>query len=127
MIKVWCRTQAIIALSSVEAELYGLVRASAETLGPMSLVRDLWMSLSGHIMGDASAALAIVQREGLGKLRHVDAHYLWIQEKAARKELEYGKVKRTEDGADPFTKTLGGDQAAPPPDRRRDAGDNRIN
>lgn len=67
---------------SAEAELYGLVRASAETLGLISLAQDLGMTMSGGVMGDASAALAIVQRQGLGKLRHVDTQYLWIQERA---------------------------------------------
>ena len=65
LLKAWCRTQATVALSSAEAELYGLVRASAETLGMMSLYQDLGEAPAGQIMGDASAALAIVARRGI--------------------------------------------------------------
>ena len=57
-------------------------------------------------MGDASAALAIVARWGLGKLRHLDTNYLWIQEKAAKGDLNFKKVAGVDNGADLFTKTL---------------------
>lgn len=106
LIKMWCKTQAIVALRSAEAELYGLVRAFSETLGLLSLGSHLGLQLSGRVLGDASAALAVIQRQGLGKLRHIDTNYLLVQEKAARGELEYKNVKGTENGADIFTKAL---------------------
>lgn len=98
LIKMWCRTQAIIALSSVEAELYGLVRASAETLGSLSLAKDLGLEASGRVLGDASAALAIVARQGLGKLRHVDTHDLWVQEKRRRGSSTTGRLRARRTG-----------------------------
>ena len=106
VIKMWCKTQAVVALSSVEAELYGLVRASAETMGLISMYKDLGTPMNGLVLGDASAALAIVARRGLGKLRHLDTNYLWIQEKAAKGDLNFKKVAGVDNGADPFTKTL---------------------
>ena len=51
-------------------------------------------------MGDASAALAIIARQGCGRLRHLDTNYLWVQEKAERKEVEYTKVPRIRNMAD---------------------------
>ena len=54
----------------------------------------------------ASAKLAIVGLRGLGKLRHVDTHYLWIQEKAIKGELDFKRVADVDTGADLFTKTL---------------------
>ena len=74
---MWCKTQTVAALSSAEAELYGLVRASAETMGLTSLYKDLGTHMNGVVLGDASAALAIVARWRLGKLRHLDTNYLW--------------------------------------------------
>ena len=41
VIKSWCSTQAILALSSGEAEYYGLVRGAAHGLGIRSLMKDL--------------------------------------------------------------------------------------
>eukprot|EP00974_Lingulodinium_polyedra_P088401 8571664-Lingulodinium_polyedra.AAC.1 len=88
---MWCKTQAVVALSSAEAELYRLVRASSEVLGMMSLCKDMGLQLGGRVFGDASAALAIIRRQGLGKTRRLDTSLLWVQEKAARKELDYHK------------------------------------
>ena len=78
LIRMWCKTQASVALSSAEAELYSLVRASAETMGLISMYKDLGAHMNGLVLGDASAALAIVARRELGKLRHLEANYLWI-------------------------------------------------
>ena len=90
---MWCKTQAVVALSSAEAELFGLVRASAETMGLMSMYKDFGTHVYGVVLGDASVALATLARLGLGKLRrHLDTNYLWIQEKAAKWDLNFKKV-----------------------------------
>ena len=80
-IKSWCTTQTVVALSSGEAELYALTKGAAQTLGLISLARDFGYEVRGTIHSDASAALGIVAREGLGKLRHVRVQYLWIQDR----------------------------------------------
>ena len=59
LIRMWCKTKAVVALSSAEAEFYGLVRASAETMGLVSMYKDLGTHMNGVVLGDASAALAI--------------------------------------------------------------------
>ena len=48
--------------------------------------------LTGVVCGDSSAAIAISQRKGCGKLRHINIGQLWIQEKVNAKELEVRKV-----------------------------------
>ena len=103
---MWCKTQAVVALSSAEAELYGLVRSSAETMGLISMYKDRGTHMNGVVLGDASAALAIVARRGLGKLRHLYTNFLWIQEKAAKGDLSFEKVAGVDNAADLFTKTL---------------------
>ena len=80
LLKTYSRQQKTIALSSAEAELYALVAASAEALGLQAYAVDLGMSLTPRIMTDASAALGIAQRRGLGKVRHVQTQALWVQE-----------------------------------------------
>ena len=62
--------------------------------------------MNGVVLGDASEALAIVARRGLGKMRHLDTNYLWIQEKAAKGDLNFKKVAGVDNRADLFTKTL---------------------
>ena len=41
VIKVWSKTQAVIAKSSAESELYGAIKGACEGLGISSLLRDL--------------------------------------------------------------------------------------
>lgn len=76
-IKTWSSTQQVIALSSAEAELYALIKCACQCIGLISLANDFGISLGAQVMTDASAALGIVQRRGLGKLRHIDVQWLW--------------------------------------------------
>ena len=67
------------------------------------MYKDLGTHMNGLVLGDASAALAIVARRGP---RHLDTNYLWIQEKAAKGDLNVKKVAGVDIGARLFTKTL---------------------
>jgi len=71
-LKMWSSTQSVIALSSAEAELYAMVKGAAQTLGMMTMAVDFGLKLNGKVDSDASAAIAIVHRHGLGKLRHIN-------------------------------------------------------
>eukprot|EP00973_Karenia_brevis_P088900 12329245-Karenia_brevis.AAC.1 len=57
-------------------------------------------------MADASAALGIISRKGLGKVRHIDTSFLWIQEVGAKRALEFKKVSGQANMADLMTKHL---------------------
>ena len=108
LLKAFARTQANIALSSAEAELYATVLAASEGLGMKAMARDFAMSLSPYLNVDASAAIGIVQRKGLGKLRHLDTQSLWIQDAVRQRRVMVEKVKGTENPADLMTKHLDG-------------------
>ena len=64
------------------------------------------MELKAHVFGDASAALGIIARRGLGKVRHLNTAYLWVQVKAAEDDIKYHKVPGQKSIADVFTKAL---------------------
>ena len=55
---------------------------------------------------DASAAIGIVERRGLAKVRHVDTDVLWLQEVEARRKLPICKVAGASNPADLMTKNL---------------------
>ena len=90
-IKTWSSTQAIIALSSAEAEYYGIVKAASQGIGIKSLCSDFNRKMSLEILTDASAARSIANRSGLGKVRHIDTHYLWVQERVHRGDFIVSK------------------------------------
>ena len=105
-LKAWSKGQIAIALSSAESELYAPVTAVAEPFGLQALFQDAGMKASTRVMADASAALGIIERKGLGKARHLDTSRLWSQEVAAKKKVEFHKVKGTENPADLMAKEL---------------------
>ena len=105
-IKGWSRTQNSVTLSSAEAELVAICKLSAEVLGCLAMLKEWGDEKKAIVMGDSSAALAVVQRKGSGKLRHINIGLLWVQEKSTRKELEFKKVPGETNPADLMTKHL---------------------
>ena len=57
-----------------------------------------------RVMTDASAAIGISMRSGLGKLRHMGTNQLWVQEKVRKGDVEIVKVPTWENIADALTK-----------------------
>ena len=64
------------------------------------------MSGSITLYTDSSAARGIIHRAGLGKLRHLETGYLWLQAAVKAKKLQVRKVLGTENPADLMTKHL---------------------
>jgi hypothetical protein len=105
-LKGWSRTQQCITLSSAEAELVAMCKLAAELIGVLSMLKDLGEIQTGTVLADSTAALAIADRKGSGKLRHINISLLWIQEKESKEELAFEKVLGTENPADMMTKNL---------------------
>ena len=105
-LRTWSSTQPSVTLSSGEAEYYGLVKAAGAGLGHQSLMADLGVNLPVTAWTDSSAALGIASRSGLGKLRHLETHTLWLQEKVRTKAITVKKVWGEANPADLFTKHL---------------------
>ena len=105
-IKSWSNTQSIIALSSGEAEYYGLVRGGSMGLGMRSILNDMGLDKKLRVLTDSSAAKGIASRRGLGKVRHVEVNQLWIQDKVAKGEIELVKIPGNENVADALTKAI---------------------
>ncbi len=80
-IKTCSSTQDIIALSSGEAEFYGIVEAGSHGLGVAGVFRDLGLEFGLQVNTDSVAAKSICSRSGAGKVRHLDVRELWIQER----------------------------------------------
>ena len=103
-IKTWSVNQGYIALSSGEAEYYGAVRGASQALGLKAMLSDLGVHVGVELMVDASAAIGIAMRRGLGKVRHIELNELWLQEQVARGRLSICKVDGRKNYADSLTK-----------------------
>ena len=106
VLKCWSKTQSTVALSSAEAELTGICQAAGEGLGLQAICRDLGRELKLRIHSDASAAIGICKRRGLGKVRHLAVADLWIQDRLRTHDFELVKVPGSSNPADLLTKYL---------------------
>ena len=106
LIKSWSINQSVIALSSGEAEYYGLVKAMSVAMGIVSLCEDLGVTFGKpiEVKTDASAAIGIASRIGLGKIRHIEVSQLWLQEKVRSGKVIINKVDTSCNLADALTK-----------------------
>ena len=101
------RSQKSISLSSGEAEFISMVGGCSDGL----LVRHLWTKMVDEpcemkVRSDSSAARSMVQRQGIGRVRHMDAALLWIQQKEKDKILAVSPIPTELNTADIGTKGL---------------------
>ena len=84
-------THVSVSLSSGEAETYGVTKAFSRAIGMRNLANDLGFGRYGEwsleVQTDSSAALAICQRRGCGRTRHLEAGCFWIQAAMASKRV----------------------------------------
>ena len=100
--------QSTIGLSSGESEWYGIVKGAAVGLGLQSLLRDWGLELKLEVLSDSSAARGMSQRQGLGKMRHVQTRYLWVQERVKEGHMKVLPVRGKNNPADVLTKAVSG-------------------
>lgn len=103
-LKHWSHTQTTIALSSGEAELGGICRGASLGIGLQSLAADLGIKLNLEILTDATAAIGICRRRGLGKIRHLHVSDLWVQDRLRKGDFKLTKIPGAENPADLLTK-----------------------
>ena len=106
-VKAWSKTVGVLALSSGESELAAVVRAATEGMGLQSLLGDF--DLCGHvaIKSNATAAIGMVHRLGLGKVRHLAVGDLWVQHHARSGKIRVSQMSGLENPSDAQTKYLG--------------------
>ena len=69
-----------------------------------ALLADMGIQVDVEVLTDASAAMGVLDRRGLGRLRHVDTNFLWVQEAAADTNVKYQKTKGVDNFSDLLTK-----------------------
>ena len=73
----------------------------------MTLLEDFGITTRAVFHTDASAAIGVVRRAGLGKLRHLNVRYLWLQDHLRSGQIDFHKVAGVANAADLVTKHLG--------------------
>eukprot|EP00435_Cladocopium_sp_Y103_P051887 s469_g16.t1 len=105
------QTQRIVALSSAEAEIHAAVSTTCDGL----LLRVCVEFCTGEkvnlkITLDNTAAKQVMQRSGVGRIRHLSCRVLWVQQLVKNKELYTSSIPTKENFADLGTKKLSRDR-----------------
>ena len=119
LLKSTSTTQAVVSLSSAEAEFYAAVKAAAAGIGCVSMMRDLGVMLqqqgvevkakglgdgvdspSLEIKLDATAGRAIAMRRGSGRIRHIATPTLWLQRLVINGNIKMTRVGGSDNCAD---------------------------
>ena len=108
LLKTWATTQTVVALSSGEAEYYGVAKGLCEALGIKGIARDMGLDLTIELLTDSSAARGIATRKGLGKVKHLETRTLWVQDKVDAGVVAIKKIGGNDNPADILTKYLSG-------------------
>ena len=105
-VKAWSNTMGILALSSGESELAAVVRAATEVLGSQSILGDFDLCGQVAVKSDATAAIGMVHRLALGKVRHLAVGYIRIQHRVRSGKIRVFKMSGLENPCDAQTKYL---------------------
>jgi hypothetical protein len=105
VLRAWSNRQATVALSSGEAEFHSATKAAAELLGVQTLMHDLDWPVRLWLGVDASAAQAMANRRGIGRVRHLDVRYMWLQHLVKAGAITVRKVPGRGNPSDVLTKS----------------------
>ena len=107
VVLVKCTTQKVVALSSAESEYYAMCRTATQAEFVKGIV-FFWLkklkAVELHV--DASAAKAMAERKGVGRTRHVQARFLWLQDKVSDQDIFVRKLAGEKNVADMVTKVM---------------------
>ena len=106
-LKGWAKTMPVLALSTGESELAAVTKGISESLGVQAVLRDFGMDIAIHVKSDATAAIGICRRLGLGRIRHLATADLWCQQVVKNGQVRLSKWPGKQNPADLFTKFLG--------------------
>ena len=93
-------TQATIALSSAESEFYATGSATARGLQYKVYVSETERPCELDVHSASTAGRGMCQRTGVGKVRHLELRFLWIQERLRLKACRLNKETTEEMTAD---------------------------
>ena len=104
----WVASDQVQALSSGEAELHGIVDGSARGIFTKHMYEEMGRTINIDVETDSTAAIGMCSRTGVGKTRHIQVRWLWIQDAIRDKVVRLREVRGTDNEADMGTKDLDG-------------------
>ena len=85
--------QSLTACSVGDAEIYAVVKGGQVGLSLRSMYKNLGIPMKIEIQSDSSTSHSLTAR--LGRTKHIDTRYFWIQERVQDGDLSIKKVLST--------------------------------
>ena len=83
LLETYSSTQQIVALSPAESEYISITKGAALALEVRSATVEFGLTFNVVCETDASAGRAMATRRGVGRMRHLVARFLWLQQLCA--------------------------------------------
>jgi hypothetical protein len=106
LLETYSSTQQIVALSTAESEYIAITKGAAHGLELRSVLMELGFEMPVVVASDSKAGRAMATRRGVGRVRHLDARLLWVQELVAQGVLKMETRPGEDNEADIGTKHL---------------------
>lgn len=106
----WCsRKQAVVALSSCEAEYVAACDAAKEVLWLLKVMDDLdlGVQLPVKMLEDNSGCISVSENPETRRSKHYDVRYHFLRQKVQEKVLQLVQISSQHQVADTLTKALG--------------------
>ena len=87
-------------------------KGASNALGISAMLKDASLDFGIELETEASAAKGIASRRGLGKVRHIELAYLWLQDQVARNKRSIRKIRGGDNFSDSLTKHSSPDRIA---------------
>ena len=81
-----------------------MVKAASQLIGMRVMLRNWGIAVKAKMITDATAAMGMAQRKGMGSVRHLETSQMWIQDRVFRRDLEVEKIGGKVNIADALTK-----------------------
>ena len=115
MLESWSVTQQVISLSSAESEFYAIGSGCSRGLTVKNVLNELAALHPGtepigtKVLTDSDAARGMLQRHGVGRVRHLATRFLWIQSALRDKEFDIERIEGKQNPIDIGTKVVDAD------------------
>ena len=83
---------------------------AASGIQPREAFMQFGFSVRLRVLSGSSAAPAMTVRTGSGRVRHVEARYLWVQDRVRKKQFSVGSIDTSHNTADLGTKFHSGER-----------------
>ena len=83
-----------------------MVKGASNGIGVQAMMEDMSIKVGLKLNTDASAAVGIAMRRGVGKIKHIAVSQLWLQEKVLQGAVEVVKVRTGDNVSDALTKRI---------------------